>query len=295
MSSVTKKEISFDKKRSIWGEAWKRMKRNRTSIAGMVILALIALIAITAPFFIDYEEDVIKTDLANRLQPPSREFPLGTDELGRNVLFRILYGARISLGVGVASVLCSYIIGCAIGAFSGYYGGKIDEIIMRIMDMFMAIPAMLLMIAMVTALEPSIKNLVIAVSISSIPGITRMMRVQVLNVKNNEYVEAVKVLGASDLRIIFVHIIPNTLSPIIVQMAMGVAGTIMAISGLSFLGLGVQPPNPEWGAMLSSGRQYIRDVWHITLFPGLAILITVTSLTLAGDGLRDALDPKMKR
>lgn len=283
------------KSRSSWLEAWIRIKRNKSAVAGMVIILLIIIVAILAPVLIDYKESVIKQDIVNRLQPPSKEHWFGTDEFGRDLFSRVVYASTVSLGVGFSSVFLSYIVGCTIGAIAGFYGGKVEGGIMRIIDVFMAIPPILFAIVMVTALEPSIKNLVIAISISTVPGIARMMRIQVVNAKNNDYVKAIRVLGASDLRVILVHIIPNTLSPIIVQAAMGIAGAIMAISGLSFIGLGIQPPAPEWGAMLGSGRNYIRDYWHLTLFPGLAIMITVIAITLVGDGLRDALDPKMKR
>lgn len=290
-----KKNIKHNKKRSLWIDAWIRMKRNRSSVIAMVLLAFVALVAIFAPFLVDYEKSVIKTDIVNRLKFPVEGKPLGTDELGRDILSRVIYGSRISLSVGVLAIAFSFIIACILGSIAGYYGGIIDDLIMRFMDILMAIPAMLLMITIVSALEPNLFNLIMAISISSIPGTTRLIRVQVLKVKGQEFVEAVKALGASDARIIFQHILPNALSPLISQFTMGIAGGIMSISSLSFLGLGVQPPDPEWGAMLASGRQFIRDVWHVTAFPGIAIVIVVILLTLLGDGLRDALDPKMKR
>ncbi len=295
LASSEKKTIKYNKKRSLWVDAWIRMKRNRSSVIAMIILALIVLLSIFAPLLVDYEESVIKTDIVNRLKFPVEGKPLGTDELGRDILARIIYGSRISLSAGVLSVAFSFSLACILGSVAGYYGGIIDDIIMRFMDILMAIPAMLLMITIVSTLEPNVFNLILAISISSIPGTTRLIRVQVLKVKGQEFIEAVKALGASDARIIFQHILPNALSPLISQFTMGIAGGIMAISGLSFLGLGVQPPDPEWGAMLASGKKFIRDVWHVTAFPGVAIVIVVVLLTLLGDGLRDALDPKMKR
>lgn len=283
------------KKRSLWADAWHRMKRNRSSVIAMVLLGLVVLIAILAPFIIDYDTDVVEPDIRNRLKFPAEGHVLGTDELGRDIFSRILYGSRFSLTAGIMTVVVSSAIGITIGSIAGYYGGIFDVVLMRLMDILLAIPAMLLMITIVTALEPNFMNLIIAMSISSIPSSSRMIRVQVMKVKHQEFIEAVKALGASDFRIIMVHILPNAISPLISTYAMAVAGGIMGISSMSFLGLGVQPPNPEWGAMLSSGKAFIRDVWHVTAFPGIAIVIVVVLLTLLGDGLRDALDPKMKR
>ncbi|MCH4887055.1 ABC transporter permease [Acidaminobacter sp. JC074] len=295
MEIAAKNQEKRIKKKSLWADAWHRMKRNKSSVIAMVLLGMIFLTAILAPVLIDYDTDVVEPDMRTRLQFPAEGHALGTDELGRDIFSRILYGSRFSLSAGILTVVFSSFIGITIGAVAGYYGGLFDTILMRMMDILLAIPGMLLMITIVTALEPNFMNLIIAMSISSIPSSSRMIRVQVMKVKNQEFIEAVKVLGASDLRIILVHILPNAISPLISSYAMAVAGGIMGISAMSFLGLGVQPPNPEWGAMLSSGKAFIRDVWHVTAFPGIAIVIVVVLLTLLGDGLRDALDPKMKR
>lgn len=284
-----------NKKRSLWLDAWQRMKRNRSSVLAMILLGIIATLALLSPYILDYDKDVVDPDIGNRLLFPVKGHALGTDELGRDIFSRIMYGSRFSLTAGVLTVIVSSIIGISIGSMAGYYGGIVDTLLMRGMDILLAVPAMLLMITIVTALEPSFINLIVAMSISSIPSASRMVRVQVMKVKNQEYIEAVKALGASDLRIIGSHILPNAISPLISTYAMAVAGGIMSISAMSFLGLGVQPPDPEWGAMLSSGKGFIRDVWHVTAFPGIAIVIVVVLLTLLGDGLRDALDPKMKR
>lgn len=260
----------------------------------MVLLAAILLGCLAAPLFIDYENDVIKVNLRERTKFPAEGKLLGTDELGRDILARIIWGGRYSLFVGIASVVIAAFIGTALGAVAGYYGGKWDSWIMRGLDIFMAIPSMLLMITLVSIMKPTVMNLTFAVSVGFIPGKARLIRAQVLKIKDLEYVDAVRALGAGDLRVIVSHILPNAISPIISSFIMSIPGAIMTISGLSFIGLGIQAPDPEWGAMLSSGRAFIRDAWHITAFPGIAIVITIIALTLVGDGLRDALDPRMK-
>jgi len=283
------------KKRSLWADAWLRLRKNKSAVAGMIMLATILIVIYSSPLYLDYDNDVIKPDLTQTLQFPAEGKLLGTDELGRDVLARILWGGRISIGIGVLAMMLSSIIGCTLGAISGYYGGKTDGIIMRSLDVFMAIPSLLLMITLVSIMKPTITNLIIALAIGSVPSVSRMVRAQVLYIKGQEFVEAIRAQGASDFRIIVMHILPNAISPLISQFVMEIAGLILAISGLSFIGLGVQPPDPEWGAMLSSGREHIRDVWHVTAFPGIALVLTVVALTLVGDGLRDALDPRMKR
>lgn len=283
------------KKRSLWADAWLRLRKNKSAVAGMIMLATILIVIYSSPLYLDYDNDVIKPDLTQTLQFPAEGKLLGTDELGRDVLARILWGGRISIGIGVLAMMLSSIIGCTLGAISGYYGGKTDGMIMRSLDVFMAIPSLLLMITLVSIMKPTITNLIIALAIGSVPSVSRMVRAQVLYIKGQEFVEAIRAQGASDFRIIVMHILPNAISPLISQFVMEIAGLILAISGLSFIGLGVQPPDPEWGAMLSSGREHIRDVWHVTAFPGIALVLTVVALTLVGDGLRDALDPRMKR
>lgn len=292
LASAGKKK---SKKRSLWADAWLRLRKNKSAVAGMIMLATILIVIYSSPLYLDYDNDVIKPDLTQTLQFPAEGKLLGTDELGRDVLARILWGGRISIGIGVLAMMLSSIIGCTLGAISGYYGGKTDGIIMRSLDVFMAIPSLLLMITLVSIMKPTITNLIIALAIGSVPSVSRMVRAQVLYIKGQEFVEAIRAQGASDFRIIVMHILPNAISPLISQFVMEIAGLILAISGLSFIGLGVQPPDPEWGAMLSSGREHIRDVWHVTAFPGIALVLTVVALTLVGDGLRDALDPRMKR
>ncbi|MGL5122915.1 MAG: nickel transporter permease [Fusobacteriaceae bacterium] len=282
------------KKRSQWAEVWRSLKKNKMAMTGLIIILLMIIVAIFANQIADYETVVIKQNLSSRLQSPSLNHLLGTDEFGRDIFARLIHGARVSLQVGVLAVGVSIIVGGSLGAVAGFYGGKLDNIIMRIMDIFLAVPSILLAIAIVSALGPNLVNLMISISISSVPSYARIVRASVLSIKDQEFVEAAKAIGASDTRIIFRHIIPNSLAPVIVQGTLGVAGAILSTAGLSFIGLGIQPPAPEWGSMLSGGRQYLRYAWWVTTFPGIAIVITILSLNLLGDGLRDALDPRLK-
>ena len=283
------------KKRSQLAEVWRRLKKNRMAMMGLFIIFLLLLMVIFADVMFNYDEVVIKQNVANRMQPPSSEHWLGTDDFGRDILARIVHGSRVSLAVGVIAVAISLAIGGTLGAVAGYYGGVLDNVIMRIMDIFLAVPSLLLSMTIVAALGPSMVNLMLAISISSMPGYARIVRSSVLTVKDQEFVEAARCIGSRDWQIILFQIIPNCMAPIIVQATLKVAGAILSTSSLSFLGLGVKPPAPEWGSMLSGGRAYLRDAWYITMFPGLAIMITILALNLFGDGLRDALDPKLKQ
>lgn len=283
------------KKRSQLAELWKNLKKNKMALVGLAIIVIIVLLAIFADQIANYDQVVIKQNLRERLQAPSAKHWLGTDEFGRDIFARLIHGARVSLKVGVVAVGIAIVIGGFLGAIAGYYGGMLDNTIMRVMDIFLAVPSILLAIAIVSALGPDLLNLMIAISISSIPGYARIVRASVLSIRDQEFVEAAKAIGASDARIIFRHIIPNSLAPVIVQGTLGVAGAILSTAGLSFIGLGIQPPAPEWGSMLSGGRQYLRYAWWVTTFPGVAIMITILSLNLLGDGLRDALDPRLKQ
>ena len=283
------------KKRSQFVEIWQRLKRNKMAMVGLAILFILVLGAIFADVICDYDTMVIKQDIANRLQGPSADHWFGTDEFGRDIFARILHGSRVSLIVGIISVSIALILGGAFGAFAGFYGGKVDMVIMRVMDVFLAVPSILLSMTIVAALGTDLVYVMLAIGISSVPNYARIVRAAVMSVKDHEFVEASKAMGASNATIIFKEILPNCLAPIIVQATLSVAGAILSTASLSFIGLGVQPPDPEWGAMLSSGRQYMRDALHLTLFPGLAIVITILALNLLGDGLRDALDPRLKQ
>lgn len=284
-----------NKKRSQWREVWRMLKKNKMALLGLVILCILVLLALFADVIANYDTVVIKQNLGGRLQGQSAAHWLGTDEFGRDIFARLIHGARVSLKVGIIAVGISIVCGGTLGALAGYYGGKLDNIIMRIMDIFLAVPSILLAIAIVSALGPSIINLMVAISVSNIPRYARIVRASVLSIRDQEFVEAAKAIGASNARIIFRHIIPNSLAPVIVQGTLGVASAILSTAGLSFIGLGIQPPAPEWGSMLSGGRQYLRYAWWVTTFPGVAIMITILSLNLLGDGLRDALDPRLKQ
>jgi len=289
--------LSTNEKRSQWKEVWHRLKKNKMAIIGLIILLILLTLALCADLIADYDTVVIKQNLKKgfRLAPPSKAHIFGTDEFGRDIFARIIHGARVSLKVGIVSVAFSIIGGGTLGAIAGYYGGKLDNFIMRIMDIFLAVPSILLAIAIVSALGPSMLNLMVAISISNIPRYARIVRASVLTVKDQEFIEAARAIGASNFRIIYRHIIPNCLAPVIVQGTLGVASAILSTAGLSFIGLGIQPPAPEWGAMLSGGRQYLRTAWWVTTFPGVTIMITIFALNLLGDGLRDALDPRLKQ
>lgn len=273
-------------------EIFKRLRRNKLAMFGLIILAGLILIAALAPWIAPYGYD--DQDLDKSLMKPNAENWFGTDLKGRDIFSRMIYGARVSLFVGFFAVSISVIVGGFLGAIAGYFGGRLDNMIMRCMDVLLAIPSILLAISIAASLGPGLINLMIAVGISSIPGYARLVRASTLSIRNIEYIEASKSVGASNLSIIVKHVIPNCLSPVIVQATLGVAFAILTAASLSFIGLGIKPPNPEWGAMLSSGRAYIRDYPHLTLFPGLAIMLTILALNFLGDGLRDALDPKLK-
>lgn len=283
------------KKRSQLLEIWQRLKRNKMAMLGLAVIILLVLCAVFADVLFDYDTIVIKQNIGERLQGPSSAHWFGTDEFGRDILARLVHGSRVSLVVGIVSVSIALLIGGTLGALAGFYGGKIDMVIMRVMDVFLAVPSILLSMTIVAALGTNLFYVMLAIGISSVPNYARIVRAAVMSVKDQEFVEASRAMGASNATIIFKEVIPNCLAPIIVQVTLSVAGAILSTASLSFIGLGVQPPSPEWGAMLSSGRQYMRDALHLTLFPGLAIIITILALNLLGDGLRDALDPRLKQ
>lgn len=281
------------RRRSGFTEVMFRLRKSPLAMFGLGVITLIVFFAIFADVVAPHK--FYAQNLDRMFESPSRDYLLGTDEFGRDILSRLIYGARVSLQVGFIAVSIALVAGGTLGAMAGYYGGKADNLIMRVMDVMLSIPQTLLAIAIAAALGPGLLNLMIAVGISATPRYARIVRSSVLSIRDMEFVEAAHAVGSSDFRIILKHIIPNSMAPIIVQSTLGVASAILNAAGLSFIGLGIQPPNPEWGAMLSGGRQYIRDYPHLTLYPGLTIMITILALNFLGDGLRDALDPKQRR
>jgi peptide/nickel transport system permease protein len=268
------------------------LRRPLTLLGAGIVLAVVA-VGLAAPLLAPY--DPLALDIANRLQPLSRAHPFGTDHLGRDLLSRIIYGARISLGVGVTIAVMGALVGTVLGLLAGYLGGKVDETIMRICDMFLAFPALILAMALAASLGPSLRNTMLALVVIWWPWYTRIMRGQVLALREAEYVMAARSLGASTRRLMFLHLLPNAIPPIIVQATLDIGNAILIASSLSFLGFGAQPPAPEWGAMTSDGRTFLRDYWWYPTFPGLAIMGTVIGFNLMGDGLRDLLDPRLRR
>jgi len=291
----TKKEFLKNfKKKSRSVELWHRFLKKKPAVIGLVLFTIIVLLAVFAPFIADYDEVVIKIDVPNRLQAPNATNILGTDELGRDILARIVHGARISLLVGISSIAVSLVVGGTLGAISGYFGGRIDGWLMRAMDVFLCLPDMLLALAIVATFGVSMVNITISIGLAFTPKLSRVVRAAVMSVRDNEYVEAAKCIGARSGRIILSHVLINCIGPVIVQVTLYVANAILTISALSFIGLGIQAPTPEWGNMLASGREFMRDYPYIVVTPGLAIFFTILSLNLLGDGLRDVLDPRLK-
>ena len=282
-------------KNSQFKDMVRRLFKNKAAVAGLFFLIFLILMAIFADALFDYNTQCINQNIPERLQWPSAQHWFGTDEYGRDLLIRIVFGSRISLSIGFIAVLFGLIVGGVLGAVAGFFGGKIDNIIMRLCDVFLAVPMMLMAIVIVAALGASIVNLVIALSISSVPTFARIVRSAVLTVRDMDYVEAARAIGVKTPRILARYILPNCMGPIIVQTTLRVAATISNTAALSFLGLGVKAPQPEWGALLSSGREFIRDSGDLACIPGICIMLTILALNLLGDGLRDALDPKMKR
>lgn len=282
------------KKRSQVKSVWFRFRKNKLAMAGLIIICLMIILACAADLLADYDTDAITQNVRQRLFPPSSEHIFGTDAFGRDVFARIIFGARISLSVGIITIIISMAGGILIGACAGYFGGKVDNILMRIMDIFLAIPQTLMAITIVAALGGGIVNLLIALCISSIPRFSRVVRSAVLPIKGQEYIEAARACGTKNSRIILKHIIPNAIGPIIVQATLNMATTVLTIASLSFIGLGVKAPMPEWGSMLSEAKEHMRYYPYLIIIPGIAIILSVMGLNLIGDGLRDALDPRLK-
>lgn len=289
MAKKANKEI---KRRSVWQEATERLLRNRLAMLGLAILLIVIILCSLA--------GVICPDGQNAQDPskafiaPCKEFIFGTDQLGRSMLSRVLYGGRVSILIAFVSTAISAVLGTVLGTVAAYYGGTVDDIIMRVLDVFSAIPNLLLAIALAAILGSGVFNCMLAVGVAAVPGFARVVRAPILAVMNNEYIEAARSIDATDRRIMFVHVLPNVLSPIIVQATTNLAQAILMAASLSFLGLGVQAPNAEWGALLSTGREFIKKQPYLTMVPGMAIASVVFSMNLFGDGVRDALDPKLK-
>lgn len=281
------------KKHGQWKDVVRRLFKNKLAVVGLAIVVVLLLSTIFADFITKY--DYSMQDPKSRFAPLSSEHFFGADNLGRDLFSRILYGGRISLLVALMSVILSLVTGGFFGATAGYFGGKYEHAVMRIMDIIMAIPGLLLAVAVSAALGSGVFNTALAISISGVPASARILRATVLSIRDQEFVEAARATGSKHLRIIFRHILPNTIAPLIVDSTLRIGMSILQISGLSFIGLGVQPPTPEWGSILASGRTYIRDYWPLITFPGVAIVLTLFGFNLLGDGLRDALDPRLKQ
>ncbi|PLX91617.1 MAG: peptide ABC transporter permease [Desulfuromonas sp.] len=271
---------------------WRQIAANKMAMAGGAMVCVMFILAMIAPLL---SSDPGAVDISRQLQPPSFHALLGTDDLGRDVFTRIAYGARISLLVGFVAVGIATVIGILLGALAGYYGGWVDTIVMRFVDIMLCFPSFFLILAVIAFLEPSIWNIMMIIGLTGWMGVARLVRAEFMSLRNRDFVLAIRSLGASDRRIIFRHILPNALSPVLVSAALGVAGAILTESALSFLGIGVQPPTPSWGNMLIVGKQTLGTAWWLSFFPGVAILVTVLGYNLLGEGLRDALDPRLKR
>ena len=272
---------------------WYRFSRNRSAIIGLVAVSIVVFTAVFANL-IAPSEDVLRQDYSAIMQPPSREHIFGTDQLGRDLFARVIYGSRYSLTIGVTTALLALVIGGTLGAVAGYFGGAVDNIIMRILDVVISIPAVLLALAIVASLGASLPNLMLALTVALIPGVARLVRSVILTVSEEDYVEAAKAYGASNARILLRYIVPNAMGTIIISTTINISYMILSAAGLSFIGMGIQPPAPEWGALLGDAKNYMRQAPHMLIFPGLFILLAALGFSLIGDGLRDALDPRLK-
>jgi len=275
----------------MWKIIWRRFVRNKLAMFGALIILFLTVVAVIAPLIAPFDPN--QQDILHRLEPPSGRHPLGTDDLGRDLLSRIIYGTRVSLLVGFVAVGIAIIIGGLIGLLSGYFGGWLDSLIMRFVDIMLCFPTFFLILMVIAFLEPSIWNVMAVIGLTGWPGLTRLVRGECLSVREREFIQAAKALGLSNTRIMLVHLLPNVMAPILVTATLGIGGAILTESALSFLGLGVQPPTPSWGNILTAGKDYITLAWWLSLYPGLAILITVLAYNLLGEGLRDVLDPRM--
>ena len=284
--------VMMTKSNSRIADIFSRLLRNKLGMLGFIIIIALLILVIFAPLFTNYAYDI--QNFGERFLYPSKEHLLGTDNFGRDLWTRLLYGGRISLLVSLIAILISNAVGIVLGAMAGYFGGRLDNVITRILDVIMAIPSLLLAIAVSSALGGGPMNTALAIAIAGIPYSARVLRSAILTIKGNEYIEAAAATGSTNARIIFKHVLPNTIAPLIVSATLDIGGNIMAISGLSFVGLGVQPPTPEWGSILSAGREFLRDFPPIVIFPAIAIGLTLFGFNILGDALRDALDPRLK-
>ena len=283
---------SSDKKNTPMHEVWKRFKRNKLALGGLVVLVFLIAVAILAPYIAPY--DYAAQDYSARLIYPNAQHWFGTDNFGRDILSRVIFGTRYTLFIGLFCTTAAALFGCTLGLMAAFFP-RLDNVIMRFMDVLIGIPAMLMCISIVAALGSNMRNMMIALSVTAMPNFARVMRAQVLTVRDQEFIEAARSIGASNGRIMIKHIVPNSLAPVIVQFTLGVVNAILMSASLSFVGMGVQPPNPEWGLLISAGRAYLRSEWYMCILPGLAIVVSTFALNLLGDGLRDALDPRLKR
>jgi len=281
------------RKESRWKEVWRRLKKDRLAMFGLAVISTMIILALLADFIVSYEA-ALKMNLRLKLAPPSAAHWFGCDGYGRDLFARCLHGARVSLTVGFATSIATLIVGSLLGAMVGYIGGKLDDIVMRALDIFSAIPSTLFAMAVVAAMGSGIVNICIAISITNIPGFVRIVRSSVLNIAEQEYIEASRAGGTSTLRILLKHVLPNSVGTLIVQTTANVASMILTAATLSFLGLGINPPQPEWGALVSEGKEFLRTAPHLILFPGVMICVASFSMSVLGDGLRDALDPRLR-
>ena len=290
---MEERAVSKSRKHAQLAEFWRRFRKNKTAVLGLVILIIILSMALFADLIVPYSKCIDQVG-ADRLQGPSMAHFFGTDELGRDLFARVVHGSRYSLLIGLATSLMALVIGAVLGASAGYFGGWVDNVISRIVDVFMCVPPILLSLAVVAALGTNLRNLIIAITVSCVPGNVRLIRSVVLTAAEQDYVEAAKSYGASNARIIFRYVLPNAMGPIIVNTTMSISDMMLSAAGLSFIGMGIQPPSPEWGALLSNAQIYLFSAPHMLLFPGLCILFSSLAFNLVGDGLTDALDPKLK-
>lgn len=282
----------FRRKNSPMYNVWRKLKQNRWAIISLLIITFLFIVAIFAPLLTPY--DYSKQDYEHILEPPSLKYLFGTDNFGRDIFSRIIYGSRYTMFIGFGCITIAMVVGVCLGLLAAYFP-KLDNILMRLMDVIIGMPAMTLLMCIIAALGVSITNMIIALCITSIPDFARITRAQAMTVKNQEFIEAATAIGAGDRRILLKHILPNSLAPIIIQYTLGAGNVILWSASLSFIGMGVQPPTPEWGLMISSGRPYLRSAWYMSIIPGLAIILLTFVLNYLGDGLRDALDPKLNK